>query len=80
MENSAEEYMMFLIGTDGYYFEGYNINFVAGEAYKAEQYNRQRQLIVINETASANLGFVDPSQALNRTIINTKTNTVFEIV
>lgn len=80
MENSPEEHMMFLIGTDGHYFEVYNINFLAGEAYRTAQYNRKRQLIVVNETASKKLGFSDPSQALYRKIINIKTNTVFEIV
>lgn len=76
----AKEYRMFLVGTDSHYFDGYDIEIVAGESYKRWQFDRKDQQVVINETAVRKMGFADPNDALNQQIVNTKNDAVFTII
>lgn len=69
-----------LIGIDDSYFECYALEVVAGEAFKAGQFQSNGRGVVVNEKATKAMGFADPSDALHLKLRNQKTDQEQEIV
>lgn len=68
------------VGVDEYYFKCYGIEVLAGEEFYRDDSGRAQKSAIINQSAVKELGFSEPSAALNQNVIDQKTGKSYRII
>jgi len=80
IRNSQNETRLLLLGVDEEYFNCFDLDLILGEGFRSGQSQINHNGILVNETAIRKLGYTSPVEALNKKMLNLKTNKEFEII
>jgi putative ABC transport system permease protein len=80
LEGSDARSMVHQNGVDEYFFELYNVEFIAGGNFVAEARWKNRTSIILNQSAARVLGIADPEKMIGARITDRESGDVYDLV
>jgi putative ABC transport system permease protein len=80
LEGNTEKSMVHQNGVDDNFFDLYSVNFLAGHNFIHDANSKNRNSIILNESATRALGIVDFDRMINAKIIDHESNETYDLV
>lgn len=79
-QNTKDKVLVHQNGIDEYFFDLYDVEFIAGNNFIADARFKNRKSIILNETAARNLGVNDFNEIISTQIVDEESDEAFELV